>query len=228
TNEHGQEMRRVVDEADEETVQQVLDQAESGELRNFLDGEYQSRGAIDILAYRDAFPTAPSEYLPGTSVRETVRPTGPPEIVSGVQDITLPVGTRSAWMPRGYLIPAEMTDLVENLEIQGVEVTPLEEPLTAEGEQFTVTRMRHEFRSGYAMTELDGDFIETVRDFPAGTFYVDMAQPLANLAFYYLEPQSRDGYVGWNVLDQTLIDLGVQERAIAYPIFKYRREVQDD
>jgi hypothetical protein len=228
TNEHGHEMRRVVDEADQEVVEQVLAQAESKELRNYLDGEYQSRGTIDVLAYRDAFPTAPTEYLPGTSVRETVRPTGPPEIVSGVEDMTLPVGTRNAWMPRGYLLPAEMSELAENLEAQGVEVTVLEEPMTAEGELFTVTRMRHEFRAGYDMTELDGAFIEAVRDFPAGTYFVDMAQPLANLAFYYLEPQSRDGYVGWRVLDQTLIDLGVEERAIAYPIFKFRREVQDD
>jgi hypothetical protein len=192
-------------------------------------GSISPAAAIDVLAYRDAFPTAPSDYLPGTSVRETVRPTGPPEIVSGVQDMTLPVGTRRRWMPRGYLIPAEMTDLVENLEIQNVEVTRLEEPMTAEGRAVhghphaprVPRRIRHD-RAGRRLH----------RGGPGlpGRAPTSWTWPnrLANLAFYYLEPQSRDGYVGWNVLDQTLIDLGVQERAIAYPIFKYRREVQDD
>lgn len=228
TNDHADEMKRVVREADEETVERVLAEAESGELRNFVDGEYRSRGTIDVLAYRDAFPTAPSEYIPGTSVRETVRPTGPPEVVRGVDDITLPVGTRDAWMPRGYLIPEEMAFLVENLRIQNVEVMQLEEPMRAEGEQFTIDRMRQPVRSGYPMTVLDGAFAPSVRDFPAGTWFVDMAQPLANLAFYYLEPQSRDGYVGWRVLDDTLIGMGADERPTVYPIFKFRREVPDD
>jgi hypothetical protein len=67
TNAHGDEMMEVAQAADEETVQRVLDGAESGELRNWVDGEYQSWGPIDILAYRDAFPSAPREYLPGTS-----------------------------------------------------------------------------------------------------------------------------------------------------------------
>jgi hypothetical protein len=226
TNEHGQEMLQVVRDADEETVRNVQAHAESGELRNYLDGEYRSRGEIDLLAYRDGFPTVPTDYVPGTSVRERVRPSGPPEVVSGVQDITLPVGTREARVPRGYLIPAEMGFLVENLRIQNVEVTRLEEPIVAEGEQFTIDRMSHDFRGGYNMTELDGTFAPSVREFPAGSWFVDMAQPLANLAFYYLEPQSRDGYVGWRVLDDTLLELGVNERPTVYPIFKFRREVE--
>ena len=44
-----------------------------------------------------------------------------------------------------------------------------------------------------------------------------MAQPMANAAFYYLEPQARDGFVGWRVLDERL------RGATHYPIFKVRR-----
>ena len=32
------------------------------------------------------------------------------------------------------------------------------------------------------------------KEFPEGTFRVDLAQPLANMAFYCLEPQAADGF----------------------------------
>jgi hypothetical protein len=63
------------------------------------------------------------------------------------------------------------------------------------------------------------------REFPAGSFLVDMAQPMANAAFYYLEPQARDGFVGWHVLDDALRPLTANGRPAGYPIFKMRRIV---
>jgi len=229
TNTHGEEMLQVAQQADEETVERVLAGAESGELRNWLDGEYQSRGKIDILAYRDGFPDVESAYLPGTSVEAPIRPSGPPEVVSGVEDMTLPVGTRDAWVPRGYLIPADMAFLVAKLETQNIDVIVLEEPMNAEGEQFVVDRMLKANRGGYDMTTLEGGFYgPSFREFPAGTYFVDMAQPMANAAFYFLEPQAIDGFVGWGVLDETLRSLGTEERPIVYPIFKYRREVEEN
>jgi hypothetical protein len=51
-----------------------------------------------------------------------------------------------------------------------------------------------------------------------------MAQPMANAAFYYLEPQARDGFVGWGVLDAALRALGAEQGRANYPIFKVRRE----
>jgi hypothetical protein len=77
------------------------------------------------------------------------------------------------------------------------------------------------------MTVLDGAFSELrVSEFPAGSHYLDMAQPMANAAFYYLEPQARDGFVGWGLLDDTLRELGAAERGATYPIFKVRREAK--
>ena len=227
TNTHAEEMQRITQEADDETVARVLAGAESGELRNWLDGEYRSRGTIDLLAYRDAFPRAETEYLPGTSIRDHVLPSGPPEVVPGVDDVTLPVGTRDAWVPRGYLIPAEMGELAEKLRTQNIEVEVLEEGMRAEGEEFVVDRMLEVERGGYDMTVLEGGFFgPSVRDFPAGTYFVDMAQPMANAAFYFLEPQARDGMVGWGVLDDALRKLGAEKHPVVYPVFKFRREIE--
>ena len=82
--------------------------------------------------------------------------------------------------------------------------------------------------AGYDLTTLDGAFATVAaREFTAGAFYVDMAQPMANAAFYYLEPQARDGFVGWWVLDEHLKRLGAGERpGVIYPIFKVQRAVR--
>jgi hypothetical protein len=206
-------------------VANVLARAESGQLRNWTDGEYRSRGKIDLLAYRSNVPA----YRPGTSVLGTKPGTasGEPEVVHNVDDPTMPVGTRDAVVPRAYMIAADLTDVAAKLRLHNIKVQTLEKPMRVEGEAFQIDKMRKVRRSGYEMTVLDGSFspIET-KEFSAGAFYVDMAQPMANAAFYYLEPQARDGFVGWSVLDDKLKTLIGDGHAATYPIFKVRREVK--
>lgn len=213
---HAKEMQAVVKAADEKTVADVLASSESGALRNFLDGEYQSAGKIDILAYRTNEPA----YRPGTSVLGTKPGTasGPPEVVHNVDDLTKPVGTRSAWVPRGYMIPAQYAEIAAKLRAHNIKVTTLDKRTRVEGQEFRIDGIRKVRRAGYDMTTLDGEF-ETVasREFDAGAFYVDMAQPMANAAFYYLEPLARDGFVGWWVFDEILKD------AKTYPVFKVKK-----
>jgi hypothetical protein len=148
-------------------------------------------------------------------------------VVHNVDDLTKPVGTRTARVPRGYLIPAADTDLVAKLRLHNIRVRALDHAMHVDGEEFTITAMKKVRRTGYDMTVLDGTFAPVAgREFPAGTWFVDMAQPMANAAFYYLEPQARDGFVGWGVLDDRLHAIGADRAAVAYPIFKFRRESQ--
>jgi hypothetical protein len=219
---HGAEMQAIAKKADDDTVAAVLAGAEQGTLTNFLDGEYRSAGTIDLLAYRTNEPM----YLPGTSVLGTKPGTasGPPELVRGVDDLTKPVGTRTATVPRAYVLPPMLSAVAAKLRLQNIQVTTLTAPTKVQGEQFTIDRMYTVRRAGYDMTTLDGSFSPVLtKDFPAGSFLVDMAQPMANAAFYYLEPQSRDGFVGWGLLDEALRTLGAAERSVVYPVFKARR-----
>lgn len=221
TNAHAREMQAIVKAADDKTVADVQTRAESGQLRNWLDGEYRSRGTIDVLGYR----TNVAEYRAGTSFMST-RPgtaSGPPETVS-VDDLTMPVGTRDAIVPRGYLMRADLSEIAAKLRAHNVRVAAIDAPMRVEGEAFAIRQMRTVRSGGYAMAVLDGAFsaLET-REFPAGSFYVDMAQPMANAAFYYLEPQARDGFVGWRVMDGPLKALTAGGRPAEYPIFKVRR-----
>jgi hypothetical protein len=224
TNTHARAMAQVVRQADEETVARVTAESGDGRLRNWLAGEYRLAGAVDVLGYS----TNVAELIPGTSVLGT-RPgtaAGAPELLRGLDDLTEPVGTRASTVPRAYVFPGELTGIAAKLEAHNIRVRVLDQPVRLEGEQFEITRMRTVRSAGYDMTALDGAFATVSRLFPAGTYYVDMAQPMANAAFYYLEPQSSDGFVGWHVLDAALKAAGAEFGPAVYPIFKIQREVR--
>jgi hypothetical protein len=218
---HGDEMREVCRRADAEVVDAVRTKAESGELRNFVAGKYESYGKVDILMYRQRNV---SELIPGTSVRGKMpaHMLGAPELVKGVEFMAKAVGTSSAAVPRGYLLPADLDGIAEKLRIHNVKVDVLTKPIVVSGEEFVIDRVGQGRGDGYSMIKLDGAFAKSARkEFPAGTFRVDMAQPMANVAFYMLEPQAADGFVGSGVFDAVFKALGADKRSVVYPVYKY-------
>lgn len=215
---NGKEMQAVCKQAEEEVVKTIKMKAASGTLTNYVSGKYVSDGKISMPAYRDR----KHKIIPGTSVSKLDRP-NKPEMIHGVDLITKPVGTKEAKVPVGYLIPEDMEFIVEKLKRHGVKVTQLENEISVNGEAFVFDKMYYK-RMGFAnyqMTTLDGEFKEETKTFPAGTYHVEMAQPFANVVFYALEPEVRDGFLGWNLMDEYLKDLGANEKLVNYPIFKY-------
>jgi hypothetical protein len=218
---HGAEMREVCARADAEVVEAVRTKAETGELKNFVAGRYESYGKVDILMYRERNV---SQLVPGTSVRGRMAPhmLGAPELVKGVEFMAKAVGTASATVPRGYLLPADFDGIAEKLRIHNVRVEVLAKPMVVSGEEFVIDRVGQGRGDGYSMIKLDGGFAKSPRkEFPAGSFRVDMAQPMANAAFYLLEPQAADGFVGSGVFDAVFKTLGADRRSVVYPVYKY-------
>lgn len=223
---HGREMRDVCRKADEEVVEAVKTKAESGQLRNWLAGTYESLGKVDILMYKDrGWPS----LRPGTSVMQLMPDSmrGAPETVKGVEFMAKAVGTADAAMPRGYLIPAEYGFVVEKLRTHNVKVEVLAGPIKVSGEEFVVENIDRGRGGDYStnnMVKLIGAFASAPaegREFPAGTFKVDLAQPMANLAFYLLEPQAADGFAGSGVFDTVFEKLAAASPRFVYPVFKY-------
>lgn len=216
--EHSKEMQEICKKTEQEVVETIKAKAASGTLKNYVSGKYVSDGKIPVLAFRDRT----MRQIPGTSMMELYRP-DPPEWVPNVDLITKPVGTKESVVPRGYLIPEKLDFIVEKLRRHGVTVTQLQKDTKVEGSEYMINSMEYKPMgfAKYQMTTLSGDFTASTKTFPAGTYVVDMAQPLANVVFYCLEPEVRDGFVGWNLMDEYLADLGVNEGKIAYPIFKY-------
>ena len=131
--------------------------------------------------------------------------------------------TVSALLPRGYIIPAGLDTIVEILRKQGVKVTTLEKNQRFSGESFFIEKWNKSPRKfeGHYMVSVEGTFNAREMLAKKGDFIVDMAQPLANLIFYMLEPQSDDGLLSWNFFDLILRGSNVPFSPVDYPVFKY-------
>ena len=129
----------------------------------------------------------------------------------------------SSTLPRGYFLPKSMINIINHLRNHGVKVIELTTSMKAEGEEFMVNALEKSERKfeGHNMATLEGSFVSKTKRFKKGDYWLDMAQPLSNLIFYMLEPQSDDGLVTWNFFDAYLIKKGVGKRTVAYPVFKY-------
>ena len=220
TNIHGREMAEICETTDANVVERIKKEASTGQLTNFVDGRYESYGKIDLLAYEKS----EAEYIPGTSVLDTKPGTaeGPPQVIHNVEHIAKPVGTKTAHVPRGYILPADMEFLIPKLKTHNIRVTRLQKPVMVSGEEFVIDSLKHIQWMGFTLTRLNGAFVKsTKKTFPAGSYMVDMAQPMANMAFYCLEPETPDGFLGWGMLDGYLQKAGVNRSKITYPVYKY-------
>lgn len=222
-HENGKDMQDVCRKADEELVRLIKEKASSGKLKNYVKGKYVSEGKVSVYAYKDNTKKA----ISGTSLMLLDRP-NPPKKIENVNLITKPVGVKEAMVPRAYVFPAQLKVVAEKLRMHGVKVTKLGTDSTFEGQQFVFSKMSHKPMgfARYPMTTLKGKFENTSRRFPAGSYHVDMAQPLANVIFYAVEPQVRDGLLGWNLMDEYLKELGANKGPVAYPIFKSLRRIK--
>ncbi|MBT1685416.1 M14 family metallopeptidase [Dawidia soli] len=131
--------------------------------------------------------------------------------------------TIESTIPRGYIIPAAHGVLAQQLQQLGIRVTKLPKGKSFQGDVFQIKTLQHGARKfeGHLMATAEGTFEKAVRKFKAGDYIVDLAQPLGNLAFYVLEPQSDDGFITWNFLDSYLEKAGINNHAVEYPVFKY-------
>ena len=90
-----------------------------------------------------------------------------------------------------------------------------------EADRFEISELKGSARlnQGHYTNSIKGKFVRELIDFPAGTLLIRMAQPLANLAAYLIEPQSNDGLMTWNFFDRYLVPqwgMGYNQ----YPVFK--------
>ena len=129
--------------------------------------------------------------------------------------------TRSVPMARAYLFRREsgLRIVTEKLSAHGIAVEELTAPLTAEVESFVIGNLKKADRpfQGHREVRVTGEYNRETITFPAGTILVRAAQPLGTLAAYLVEPESDDGFVTWNFLDEYL------QSGKTYPIHKLMR-----
>lgn len=216
TNEHGNEMVAVNKKAEEDAIKLVMEQA----------GKVQKGVRFEMVPLPNPVKKYRAyNYLKTTNENGQERYLRSREIIEldNVTNYSAFNPTVSSTLPRGYIIPADMADIAAHLQILGVKVDTLTKNARATGEVFTATKLEKGQRpfEGHNMATVEGEFSSSNKRFKKGDFYVDLAQPLANLIFYMLEPQSDDGLLTWNFFDAYFEQNNIEEKPVEYPIFKY-------
>ncbi|MBI3233700.1 MAG: M14 family metallopeptidase [Bacteroidetes bacterium] len=135
---------------------------------------------------------------------------------------------KESMLPRGYIIPKAFKSVIDNLEMHGIKVTQLTKDMMIIGDEFMIDSLVNssdKYQKHYATT-LYGQFISSKHRFKKGDYMVDMAQPLSNLIFYLLEPQSDDGLAYWNFFDEYIKNNKVDKPVVAYPVFKFYQNIK--
>ena len=215
TNSNAAEIKRVTKAADAKTIQTIVNEA--GKAKKGV------RFKMVPLEALNNFPTY--DYVSYTKADGTkgFYRTGNMITANHVTYHAKFEAEVESTLPKGYVIPAAYTEVIENLKKHGIQVTQLSKSITKEGEVFQVDKHEKSQRKfeGHFMARVYGKFTGKKQKFNKGDYIVDLAQPLGNLAFYLLEPESDDGYVTWNFFDEYFEKQQVNTKPVVYPVFKY-------
>ena len=179
-------------------------------------------------------PTAkPVEILVGSVTRVNDPRTNRPRLVAGDQSRPVKMTeygefepTRRVKPPAAYILKPDQRKVVDLLLAHGVAVERIKKAESIDVEQYlvkSVVRAQRAFQ-GHKETKVTVANESARVEFPEGSFVVSMTQPLAALIFYLLEPESDDGLVNWNVLDQELDRAEKDAGSASYPVYRLKTD----
>lgn len=109
-------------------------------------------------------------------------------------------------MPSGYLVPDRLQNVVGLLRRHGIAVTPLDSGWQAPTQLFVVSATDRASRAfeGHEIRSVEGRWQEGPASATGRWWLVPTAQQDGVLAAFLLEPESEDGVVAWNFVDEEL------------------------
>ena len=193
--------------------------ADLQKLRRFVGAEVAARACQGDAVVEAA--ATPSEY----NLRMLDPQTGADRMVNVAWNsaLELTVLKRRA-RPCGYWLGADQVDAVLRLRALGVQVQRLDEPGALRGETYAETGREPVRRSGASDSPVDAvaalrlqvELVPALIDAGAGSYYVGLDQPLANLVIAALEPDSPSGFVA----NRIVTDPRSQARVLMRPEMK--------
>ena len=209
---HKSEIRNMLRTIDAKTVQRGLNPA----VTDSFAIEYKVRPAPEKVTIM----TFEAEMVTYTDGRRRLQKSDRQETVTVPYFIDY-YGSKNVRLPFAYLVKTHDPEIISLLKTHGIMLEKLSSDSNIEVERFDIGELRGSSRlnQGHYTNTLKGRFAKESIDFPAGTLVVRIAQPLANLAAYLLEPQSNDGLMTWNYFDRYLVPqwgMGYNQ----YPVYK--------
>ncbi|HET9479431.1 MAG TPA: M14 family metallopeptidase, partial [Pyrinomonadaceae bacterium] len=116
--------------------------------------------------------------------------------------------------PLYYIVPVQWTNVIEVLHAHGVRFRSLAEWASIEVECYRFTNVQWPYGpfEGRHMPQFDVERETSVREFPAGSVVVPVAQPLGKLVLNLLEPQASDSFARWGFFNAIF-----EEKELAEP-----------
>ncbi len=176
-------------------------------LRTFVDAEVSAK-ACQGDAIIDADPT-PSEY----SLHMLDPFSGADKAVIVTWDSALAlVPTKLRARPCGYWLAANQTDAVLRLRGLGVQVQQVSEAGILRGENYRETAREltapsdttASFADAGGVLTLKVSLVPALLDVSAGSYYVSLEQPLANLVIAALEPDTQNSFTAHRIVTDPL------------------------
>ena len=167
-------------------------------LRRFVDAEVAAKacqGAVTVEA-----AATPGEY----EMQMLDLASGAEKRVTVAWDSALAlVPVKQRPRPCGYWLGADQSDAVLHLRALGVQVQRIEQAAALRGESYTETARETGARADVLGSIADGGpvvrvsvkLVRALIDVEAGSFYVGLDQPLANLVVAALEPDTQNSYL---------------------------------
>jgi len=146
----------------------------------------------------------------------------PVAVPVAMKDYGIFVATRTLALPKGWVIPRalvaspRLAAALDRLRWHGIKIQEFASDQQLAVERFTIAELTKAPRpfQGHQEARLKGTFDKIQLTVEPGSFFIPANQPLARLAFYLIEPESDDGLVTWNVIEEGL------EAGLTYPIYR--------
>jgi dipeptidyl-peptidase-4 len=208
-------MMEVVKKADEETIKLVSEN--KGDLKRGVQFTMAAEPEPIKLLIRE------TESYRDDAGRTRTRPTGRTYWIDSVKHSNHFEPRVMAGVPQGYYFPSQLSKVAEKLREHGITVVTVPKKVKLDAEIYTITKFTRAARPAYGdhrTVTTEGAFSLKQVTVDAGSYFVDIKQPLAWLIMYMLEPQSDDGLLYWNYFDDYLLPKEVETRSVDYPVFK--------
>ena len=190
-----------------------------GQLRPYLDKEVSARACKDEAVVQAALTPAQYDLVmldPASGADKSIT-------VDWDSALALQTLKRRA-RPCGYWLSASSKTAVERLRLHGVQVLRMLESTAMLGDVYRETSRvegtRQDVGGSIAdaapIVKIEVALMRGVIDAPAGSYYIPLNQPLANLAIAALEPDTQSSYFA----NQLLGGLGNSARVMSEPSLK--------
>jgi hypothetical protein len=135
--------------------------------------------------------------------------------------LSLAVPTRSVSLPAGYLLLPFQPEVLANLRQHGIRVERVLESFKAEAENFNISgvELDKNIFQGHVLNIIKGQYEKVMVDFPTGSYYVSLEQPLARLVPVLLEPESSDSLAAWGFFSRVIVQQWSNKPG-PYPVYR--------